>query len=182
MRLLPLIFLMAGSLVASEQTAYPLWDGSESVAEYAKRVNLPPTKTLELGNGVKLELVLIPAGKFMMGTPEPEEPKETIVVGQTIVALGGAAALGLMMVIVVRVIKMRQRPKFSLRWLLLLVFALSIGLYGGVRWHKINVAWREYGAAKARYDAANQTEKPAHSVTLTKPFYMGKYDVTQEQY
>ncbi len=42
----------------------PLWDGSESVADYGKRVNLPPT--LDLGNGVKLELVLIPAG-----TPEP---------------------------------------------------------------------------------------------------------------
>ena len=72
MRLLPLIFFMlAGSLVAGELTAYPLWDGQESVADYAKRVNLPPTKTLELGNGVKLELVLIPAEKFVMGTPEP---------------------------------------------------------------------------------------------------------------
>ena len=43
MRLLPLIFMLAGSLAASEPTEYPLWDGSESVAEYAKRVNLPPS-------------------------------------------------------------------------------------------------------------------------------------------
>jgi len=35
---------------------------------------------------------------------------------------------------------------------------------------------------KARYDAAMPVEKPAHTVTLTKPFYMGKYHVTQEQY
>ena len=72
MRLLPLILMLAGSLVAGEATpAYPLWDGSEPVAEYAKKVNLPPTTTLDLGNGVKMELVLIPAGKFIMGTPEP---------------------------------------------------------------------------------------------------------------
>ena len=55
---------------------WPLWDGRESVADCAKRVNLPATQTLDLGNGVNLELVLIPAGKFVMGTPEPEEPKE----------------------------------------------------------------------------------------------------------
>ncbi len=34
---------------------YPLWDGVESVGDYAKKVNLPPTKTLDLGNGVKLD-------------------------------------------------------------------------------------------------------------------------------
>ena len=72
MRQLPLIFIaVAGSLVASEPTPCPLWDGSESVAEYAKKVNLPATQTLDLGNGIKMEMVLIPAGKFMMGMPEP---------------------------------------------------------------------------------------------------------------
>ena len=70
-----------------EPSGLPLWDGSESVADYAKRVNLPPTKTLELGNGVNLELVLIPAGRFVMGTPEPTPADEEgfnkkIVVGQ----------------------------------------------------------------------------------------------------
>ena len=78
MRLSPLVFFMlAGSLLASEPTVYPLWDGVESVADYAKKVNLPSAKTLELGDNVKMELVLIPAGKFMMGTPPPtpvEEP------------------------------------------------------------------------------------------------------------
>jgi len=33
--------------------AIPL-DNQEYVADYAKRVNLPPTQTLDLGNGVKM--------------------------------------------------------------------------------------------------------------------------------
>ena len=56
----------------------------------------------DLGHGIKLEMVLIPAGKFVMGSPESEE---------------------------------------------------------------------------SRFDDETQ-----HEVTLTKPFYMGKYEVTQEQW
>jgi hypothetical protein len=71
MRPLILITLALAALAASaDEPTYPLWDGKESIAEYAKRANLPPTKTLDLGNGVKLELVLIPAGKLVMGTEE----------------------------------------------------------------------------------------------------------------
>ena len=82
--------------------AMPQWDGKESIADYAKRVGLEPTLALDLGNKVKLELVLIPAGKFTMGKLSSEE------------------------------------------------------------------------------DHGNN--KTQHEVTLTKPFYIGKYTVTQEQY
>jgi hypothetical protein len=60
MRLLTIIaIVLAGSLYASEPQAhaYPLWDGNESVADYAKRVYLPETKSLDLGNHVTLDLV-----------------------------------------------------------------------------------------------------------------------------
>lgn len=35
-------------------------------------VDLPKTRTFDLGNGVNMEMVLIPAGTFMMGSPESE--------------------------------------------------------------------------------------------------------------
>ena len=70
--------------------------------ELAKSLGKPMEAKIDLGKGVKLEMVLIPAGKFMMGSPGAE------------------------------------------------------------------VGRRE-----------NETQ---HEVTLTKPFYMGKYEVTQEQW
>ena len=173
------LFFVAPLVLGSDA---PLWDGHESVEHYAQRVNLPPTKTLDLGNGVKLETVLIPAGKFIMGTPEPTAPGETVLVGQAILVVSGVLALGLLFVVLWRSFAKRQRPNFSLRWLVFFTFALSVGLYGGVRWHKTSQAWQEYEAVKARYQLAEPDEKPAHEVTLTRPFYMGKFDVTQEQH
>ena len=70
--------------------------------ELAKSLNKPMEAMIDLGKGVKLEMMLIPAGKFMMGS---------------------------------------------------------------------------LGSEVSRKD--NETQ---HEVTLTKPFYMGKYEVTQEQW
>jgi formylglycine-generating enzyme required for sulfatase activity len=81
----------------------PLWDGRQTVAQYAKRAGLKATETMDLGDGVKLELALIPAGKFLMGSPENEEGR-------------------------------------------------------------------------------SRNEGPQHEVTISQPFYMGKYEVTTEQY
>src|SRR4051812_18923589 len=80
MRFVSLFVLsLAAALPASELPAsLPLWDGHESVADYARRVNLPPAQTLNLGNNVKIDLVLIPAGKFLMGTPEPAPVDEAV--------------------------------------------------------------------------------------------------------
>jgi formylglycine-generating enzyme required for sulfatase activity len=73
--LFPLIML------AAEPATYPMWDGKESVAQYAQRAKLEPTLTLDLGDGVKWEGVLIPAGSFVMGSPPGEaktEPESAI--------------------------------------------------------------------------------------------------------
>ena len=68
----------------------------------SKALNMPWREEEDLGNGIKLEMILIPAGKFVMGSPESEK--------------------------------------------------------------------------------GHSTHETQHEVTLTKPFYMGKYEVTQEQW
>ena len=183
-----LLVALGGPAVGAE---YPLWDGKESVAAYAKPVGLPATKTINLGAGVKMEFVLIPAGKFIMGTPEPIEPDWSRLNGdmlQVQVLLGvGVIAVGVMVLLVLfRALRRKHRPQMSLRLFVLVILGLSVCSWGGVRWHQgvkaKSVAKAEYEAAKLRFDNAAHPEKPAHEVTLSKPFYMGKYEVTQEQY
>ena len=77
-------------------------EAKEAQKEVAKSLQKEVEEKEDLGKGIKLDMVLIPAGKFMMGSPETE--------------------------------KGRQK---------------------------------------------NETQ---HEVTLTKPFYMGEYEVTQEQW
>lgn len=50
---------------------WPIWDGKESTAAYAKRIGLPATKTVSL-QGENIDIVLIPAGSFLMGSPDSE--------------------------------------------------------------------------------------------------------------
>ena len=74
--LLVLVFLAGSVLIKADPprqgVKYPLWDGKETVSEYAKRAKLQPTLTLDLGDGVGWEGVLIPAGTFIMGSPPGE--------------------------------------------------------------------------------------------------------------
>jgi len=48
-----------------------------SLAVMAQGVNPRKTEVIDLGNDVRLETVLIPAGKFMMGSPESEKGRRT---------------------------------------------------------------------------------------------------------
>lgn len=158
---------------------WPLWDGREPVERYARRVGLPPTRTLDLGGGVTMDFVLIPAGQFVMGTPDAVEPEEIFTVGQVLSVFAGGAALGLVIIIVLRSIHKRRRPQFSLGWLLVFVLMLGAALYGVIRCWQTEKAWRRY---LAQSGSAPWFDRPSHLVTLTRPFYMGKYEVTQEQY
>ena len=91
---LPCLAALGSLTLATAQESTPAGGNTKS---------LPKEFTADLGGGVKMEMVLIPAGEFMMGSPDSDR------------------------------------------------------------------------------DAAND-EKPQHRVRITKPFYLGKYPVTQEQW
>ena len=174
--------LIAVSLQAAQPSpSDPLWDGHESVAAYAQRAHLETEKTIDLGGGVKMELVLIPAGQFFMGTPEPNKPEITVLSAQVLIGIGVTLALALLAFLLMRK-RTGRRFSFSLRWLLAFSLACSVMVWGGTRWYLALVLNREYVAAVTRYDAENASEKPGHPVLISKAFYMGKYVVTQEQY
>ncbi|MBM4035674.1 MAG: DUF1080 domain-containing protein, partial [Planctomycetes bacterium] len=105
---------------AAEPIVYTEWpfDAAEAKrrqAESAKALGVPIEQDVDLGNGVKMSFVLIPAGEFLMGSP----------------ATTSAAQLQ-----------------------------------------------KLYGEDLESY----QREFPQHRVRITRPFWLGKYEVTQEQW
>ncbi|MCY3019179.1 MAG: formylglycine-generating enzyme family protein [Planctomycetota bacterium] len=193
-RTLACLFLacaLACGAEAQPQATFPLWDGKESIEHYAKRVNLPPTKALDLGNGVNLDFVLIPAGKFVMGTPEPKPVDEDgfhrkIVVGQTAFAVGVGVLLVLIGTVIIRAIRKRHRPQYSLARFMAMIVVAGVAVLGGMHWWQssraLALAQNAYKATAFYYAHSSRSERPAHRVTLTRPFFLGKYEVTQEQY
>jgi formylglycine-generating enzyme required for sulfatase activity len=78
-------FLTMSALFAADAPKpFPQWDGKETVVEYAKRANLEPTLTFDIGGNVKWEGMLVPAGSFLMGSPkgEPKTEKEAEIENQ----------------------------------------------------------------------------------------------------
>ena len=190
-RFIAVSMLMLVASACAAERAYPLWNGSESVAKYAERVNLPPSKSLELGGGIIMELVLIPSGKYIMGTAEPEAVDEAvfrkkIVVGQVLLAVNAAALLVMLVVVIVQAIGEKRRPQLSLKFLLLVTVTAGGCVLSGLHWQQsskgLEQAQVEFQVSKSRFELVSVDEKPAHPVMLTKPFYMGKFPVTQEQY
>jgi hypothetical protein len=123
--------------------------GCGSPEKYARRVGKQEAQTLDLGNGVSLEFILIPAGKFIMGTPEPESPW----IGGTILGIAGLIVVVLLTRLLWRAFRQRRRPQFSLRWLVVVVVILGVAQYGGFRWWRAVEAshsfWRSESPAPA---------------------------------
>jgi formylglycine-generating enzyme required for sulfatase activity len=78
-------------------------------------------KTIDLGNGLKLELMLIPSGEFLMGAEHFADEDENV------------------------------------NWI--------------KKWRGNNISGYNF-----------KDEYPQHKVTISHPFYIGKFEVTQEQY
>jgi formylglycine-generating enzyme required for sulfatase activity len=82
----------AAASPAGSQQANPLWDAKESVADYAKRAGIKDTQiTLVLDANVTMKLTLIPAGKFLMGSPKTADDGNGVELRQELsVLLGGS--------------------------------------------------------------------------------------------
>ena len=126
-----------------------------------------------------------------MGTPDPkpvdeEEFHARANIGIIVSAFGVDALLIMFGFVLVPAIRKRQRPQYSLAWFLIMTVAAGIGLLGGLHWYfsiqAFAQAQSEYEAAAARFRNSYHCEKPAHDVTLTKSYYIGRYEITQEQY
>ncbi len=175
------VFLLLPLHAAESARGFPLWDGKESVESYARKVNLPATQSYDLSDGMALDLVLIPAGTFMMGSPEPLPPAVSYNSAYAMICMGVLSVLFLLEELVKRWSR-RQRFAFSLGWLLLLTISCGAFVGGIARAHLAKQQDEQYQEAIAIYQTLPANEKPARCVTLDAPFYMSKFTVTQAQY
>jgi formylglycine-generating enzyme required for sulfatase activity len=168
----------AARLPASE---YPLWKPGESIEGYAKRAGLPPADHLDLGNGVRVELVLVPAGDFIMGAAPPEAVKEEAWSGVLMLSLGLLGLVILFFPVAARA-QVKRRLQYSLGRFVLMIIALGVATMGGTQLWLARAEQERFQAELARYNASNVAEKPAHLVRILQPFYMSRSEITEGQF
>src|SRR5689334_8778079 len=71
---------------------------------------------------------------------------------------------------------------FSLRWLVLLTAACGLIAGGVARWYRAPIEAARYAADQAALAKLYPDDVDGREVTLTQPFYIGKFTVTQAQY
>lgn len=125
-----------------------------------------PAMTLKLPDGVVLDLVLIPEGKAVIGVPGPVSSTSGYLLG----CIGG---LGLCSLIVSLWLRRRRtkRFQFGLLWLLSASLCLGVLGWGITICIQHNIRQTRYGFAR-----------PQEEIAITKPYYMGRFEVTQAQY
>lgn len=162
--------------------SWPMWEPGESIEAYAKRAGLEPAQSFDLGNGETLEVVLLPAGSYRMGTPPPEEPPDRWYYGWAIMFLGLIFLVSFVTLVIARVYHKKAKLQLSLRHLLLVLLSLAVAMMGYMRWRENEARWRRYERDLETYNYTESNERPAHKVTLTRPVYIGKYEVTEGQF
>jgi len=177
-----MLLALVSSAAASDVTARPPWDGIETVEHYANRLKLPALNSIQLSPTVPIQLRLVPAASFTMGVQEPAQSQSPMIPQQAVFATGLAVAVILLGTIIVTALRHRRRPQFSLRRLILISLALALSVGGAVQWYRTREGLLAYQRNQDRFRSAQDNEKPARNVTISKPYYMGEFAVTQEQY
>lgn len=162
---------------------YPLWDGKESVEEYARRAGLEPVLNLELDGGAGIPLVLVPAGEFYFGIRAPEPPRTPLWRGQAIASPFLFVLVCLFAFVVVRWIR-RGRLQFSLFLFMLVVLASAGGMYGYFEHLRTARLWERHRLVSKVYEMAPEETREAGSVRvqLRRPIYLGRFEVTNGEY
>jgi len=155
-----------------------LWNGEESVRDYAARLGIPAEFVLE-STGLRIEMVLIPAGRFHMGILKPVPLPIYMPTGLIV------SAICLIIIIAVSgrvfwIAKIRNgKPQFSLRSYILIIFALSVLMGGIIYDYLARKANAQFYAAALRYDDSLEEERVAHEVTISAPFYLSRCEITE---
>lgn len=165
---------------APQERNWPLWDGVESMESYAKRAGLEPQRTLDLGDGQTMELVLIPASEFIYGVPEPKRPGEVPWHGLAILAAGGLVIAMLIVRLLWHRFRRRERVQWSLRSMLVFMVAMGTCIGGWLYYRQATELNSMFEEAIRLYISCDP-EKPVH-YTLRRPYYLGQTEVSVQQY